>query len=65
VESRPTVSGGHVAVERAVGAQFGATFAPHGRPRRPGNEVEAALEVAEAIITAAEKLLPHLTLCSG
>ena len=77
---RPTVSGGHVAVERAVRAQFGTTFAPYGGLRRRRNEVEypshpseavehdeatAALKAAETIITAAEKLLPHLTLFSA
>jgi hypothetical protein len=76
---RPTVSGGHVAVEHAVRAQFGTTFAPYGGLRRRRNEVEypshpseavehdeaaAALEAAETI-TAAEKPLPHLTLFSG
>jgi hypothetical protein len=29
------------------------------------DEATAALETAETIITAAEKLLPHLTLFSG
>jgi hypothetical protein len=74
---RPTVQGGHVAVERAVRAQFGAPFAPYGGLRRRRNEVEypahpddvvagseaaQALEVVEAILDAAAKLMPHLEL---
>ncbi len=72
---RPTSSGGHVAVERAVRAQFGAPFAPYGGLRRRRNEVEypshpdehvdpdeasEAISIAESIIESAEKLLPHL-----
>jgi acetylornithine deacetylase/succinyl-diaminopimelate desuccinylase-like protein len=72
---RPTSSGGHVAVERAVRAQFGAPFAPYGGLRRPRNEVEypshpdehvdleeaaEAIAVAEELIDSAAKLLPHL-----
>jgi acetylornithine deacetylase/succinyl-diaminopimelate desuccinylase-like protein len=74
---RPTSSGGHVAVERAVRAQFGAPFAPYGGLRRRRNEVEypshpdehvdpkeasEAINIAESLIESAEKLLPHLQL---
>ena len=72
---RPTASGGHVAVERATRAQFGAPFAPYGGLRRRRNEVEYpshpdetvdpdeatdALATATTIIDTAAKLLPHL-----
>ncbi len=72
---RPTTTGGHLAVERVVRAQFGAPFAPYGGLRRRRNEVEypahpdedvdpdeaaAARRTAEEIIDAAAKLLPHL-----
>ena len=72
---RSTTGGGHVAVERAVRAQFGAPFAPYGGLRRRRNEVEypahpdetvspdeavEALDIAETLIDAAERLLPHL-----
>ena len=74
---RPTAGGGHIAVERAVRAQFGAVFVAYGGLRRRRNEVEypshpdeavahdeaaAALDAVEAIMSAAEQLLPHLTL---
>ena len=74
---RPTSSGGHIAVERAVRAQFGAPFAPYGGLRRRRNEVEYpshpdehvdpeeaadAIDIAESLIESAEKLLPHLQL---
>jgi uncharacterized protein (UPF0332 family) len=74
---RPTSSGGHVAVERAVRAQFGTPFAPYGGLRRRRNEVEypahpdehvdpeeatEAITTAESLIESAEKLLPHLQL---
>jgi uncharacterized protein (UPF0332 family) len=74
---RPTSSGGHVAVERAVRAQFGEPFAPYGGLRRRRNEVEypshpdehvepeeaaEAIAIAESLIESAEKLLPHLQL---
>ncbi len=73
---RATVSGGHVAVERAVRAQFGSAFQPYGLLRRRRNDVEYpahpeetvdlieaedAVDSAGRIIDAAEKLLPHLT----
>ena len=76
---RPTASGGHIAVERAVRAQFGHPFAPYGGLRRRRNEVEypahpgeqvdldeAAQAVASArqIINAATQLIPHLSLFS-
>jgi uncharacterized protein (UPF0332 family) len=74
---RPTSSGGHIAVERAVRAQFGAPFAPYGGLRRRRNEVEypshpdehvdpeeatEAITIAESLLESAEKLLPHLQL---
>ena len=74
---RPTAGGGHVAVERAVRAQFGAVFVAYGGLRRRRNEIEypshpdeavshdeavAAVDSVEAIIAAADKLLPHLIL---
>lgn len=74
---RPTTTGGHISVERAVRAQFGAPFTPYGGLRRRRNEVEYpshpdetvdtdeathALAAAEAVIEAAGKLLPHLSL---
>lgn len=74
---RPTTTGGHIAVERAVRAQFGAPFTPYGGLRRRRNEVEYpshpdetvdtdeathALAAAEAVIEAAGKLVPHLSL---
>ncbi len=74
---RPTTAGGHVAVERVVRAQFGAPFAPYGGLRRRRNEIEypshpdeavdtdeatQALAVAETVLEAAAKLLPHLDL---
>ena len=74
---RPTTTGGHVAVERAVRAQFGTPFTPYGGLRRRRNEIEypshpdeaidtneatQALAAAEAILDAAAKLLPHLDL---
>jgi uncharacterized protein (UPF0332 family) len=74
---RPTTTGGHIAVERAVRTQFGAPVTPYGGLRRRRNEVEypshpdetvdtdeatQALAAAEAVIDAAGKLLPHLSL---
>jgi uncharacterized protein (UPF0332 family) len=74
---RPTTTGGHIAVERAVRAQFGAPFTPYGGLRRRRNEVEypshpdetvdtdeatQALTAAEAVVEAAGRLLPHLSL---
>ena len=76
-DAAPTAGGGHVAVERAVRAQFGAVFVAYGGLRRRRNEIEypshpdeavahdeaaAALDAVEAIMSAAEQLLPHLTL---
>jgi hypothetical protein len=64
-------------VERAVRAQFGTPFAPYGGLRRRRNEVEypshpdetvdadeatQAVAAAEAVIEAASKVLPHLSL---
>lgn len=74
---RATQRGGHVAVERAVRAQFGASFVDFGTLRRrraeleypsyPGVEVRSsevveALNSARRIIDSAIKLLPHLTI---
>jgi hypothetical protein len=72
---RPTSDGGHVAVERAVRAQFGKTFHGYGALRRRRNELEypshpddladvdevlTAIEASKALIDATGKLLPHL-----
>jgi len=77
---RPTVTGGHLAVERAVRAQFGTTFADYGRMRRRRHEVEYpahadervdrdealdALTRAGELIDAATKVMPHLGLFEG
>lgn len=74
---RPTTKGGHYAVERAVRAQFGPGFRQFGALRRRRNELEyperpgddatqdeasAAIENAEAILTAAQDLLDQLGL---
>jgi hypothetical protein len=74
---RPTTAGGHVAVERAVRAQFDGPFTPYGGLRRRRNEIEypshpdeavdtheatQAMAAAEAVLDAAAKLLPHLDL---
>jgi hypothetical protein len=74
---RATQKGGHLAVEHAVRAQFGASFAAYGTLRRrraeleypayPGEKIELselgdALETTKRIIYAADKLLPHLTI---
>jgi uncharacterized protein (UPF0332 family) len=73
---RPTATGGHIAVERAVRAQFGAPFAPYGGLRRRRNDIEYpahaeevvapdeaadALRAAGEMLDAAAKLLPHLS----
>jgi hypothetical protein len=72
---RPTTSGGHYAVEKAVRAQFQAHFQMFGTLRRRRHELEyptsssggtgpeeaaEACASAEAILDAAGKLLPHL-----
>ena len=74
---RPTTKGGHYAVERAVRAQFGPGFRQFGALRRRRNELEyperpgddatqdeasAAIENAEAILTAAQDLLDQFGL---
>lgn len=74
---RATQKGGHLAVEHAVRAQFGANFAAYGTLRRrraeleypayPGekidqNELTEAINTTTHIIDAAAKLLPHLTI---
>jgi hypothetical protein len=74
---RPTSTGGHIAVERAIRAQFGPPFAAYGGLRRRRNEVEypahpdehiapeeavASITTSAALIDAADKLLPHLGL---
>ena len=72
---RPTTSGGHYAVERAVRAQFGAGFRSFGAMRRRRNELEYptateehadqdevqdTVDTAQGLIAAAGKLLPAL-----
>lgn len=74
---RATTGGGHIAVERAVRAQFGPGFRPFGVLRRRRNELEyphlpadtatteeAEQAVADArhLIAAADQLLPRLSL---
>lgn len=74
---RPTVKGGHVAIESALKAQFHPYFEAYGWMRRtrnqqmypsfPGEVIESntldeAIEDAEEIIAAAEKLMSSLTL---
>lgn len=74
---RSTTAGGHYAVEQVVRAQFGAQFREFGALRRRRNELEYptqpgtladrteaadAVISADSIVTAAEKLLPHLGL---
>jgi hypothetical protein len=73
---RATTGGGHYAVERAVRAQFGEGFRPFADLRRRRNELEyprmpadtvadeesrQAVEVAQRLIDAAERLLDQLT----
>lgn len=72
---RTTTKGGHYAIDVAVRAQFGGAFQLFGSLRRQRNEIEyplhitgplSAAEVQEAtgvaqqLLDAAEKLLPHL-----
>lgn len=72
---RPTTSGGHVAVESAVRAQFGDGFRNFGFLRRRRNELEypsaatttsdveeatEAVAQSRSIIEAADQLLPNL-----
>ena len=74
---RPTTKGGHYAVEQAVRAQFGPGFRQFGHLRRRRNELEypqrpgddataveaiAAIDDADAIITAAQQLIDRLSL---
>lgn len=74
---RPTSSGGHYAVEKALRAQFGEGFRSFGTLRRRRNELEyptipgetadsaeasQAVQSAKDLITAAAKLLPSLSL---
>jgi hypothetical protein len=74
---RATQKGGHVAVEHAVRAQFGTSFAMFGTLRRrraeleypsyPGEQVEHddlldALRTTSQIIDGAAQLLAHLTI---
>jgi hypothetical protein len=74
---RPTTSGGHYALERALRAQFGAGFRAFGSLRRRRNELEyptvpgdttsveeanEAVEAASAMVVAAGHLLPSLNL---
>jgi hypothetical protein len=73
---RATTDGGHYAVEQAVRAQFGEGFRPFADLRRRRNELEyprlpadtatageaqQAVEVAERLIAAADKLLGRLS----
>ncbi|MEV0401610.1 hypothetical protein [Actinoallomurus sp. NPDC050550] len=74
---RPTTRGGHLVVDEAMRAQFGDTFRPFRALRIRRNELEypampddaatydevrEALSDAGQIISAVEKLLPHLGL---
>lgn len=74
---RPTTRGGHVVVERATKAQFGAGFRSFGALRRRRNELEypqfpdddatqdeaaEAVTAASRIVSDAEQLLPKLGL---
>lgn len=74
---RPTTSGGHYVVEKALRAQFGDGFRSFGTLRRRRNELEyptvplettssaeaiEAIQTAKDLIEAAEKLLPSLSL---
>jgi hypothetical protein len=75
---RATQRGGHLAVEHAVRAQFGTSFAPFATLRRrratqfeypsyPGEKVEQeelldALRTIQQIIDGAAGLLPHLSI---
>jgi hypothetical protein len=73
---RPTTSGGHYAVERAVSAQFREVFAVFGSLRRRRNrieyptqldevtaaEVDEAIEAVATILGKATELLPNLGL---
>jgi hypothetical protein len=74
---RATQKGGHLAVEQAVRAQFGPSFATFSTLRRrraeleyptyPGEKVEEeelldALRTVEEIIDGAAQLLPHLSI---
>ena len=74
---RPTTSGGHYVVEVALRAQFGDGFRPFGAMRRRRNELEyptgpgettthdeaqRAVQDAEALLQAAQQLLPTLSI---
>jgi len=74
---RPTTSGGHYVVEVALRAQFGDGFRPFGAMRRRRNELEypsgpgetttfdearKAIHDAEALLLAAQQLLPTLSI---
>jgi hypothetical protein len=74
---RPTTSGGHFVVEVALRAQFGDGFRPFGAMRRRRNELEypsgpagaathdeahKAIKDAEAVLLAAQQLLPTLSI---
>ncbi len=76
---RSTVTGGHLAVENAVRAQFGDGFRPFGALRRRRNELEylsrpadtttpeeaeQAAKTAQQLVEAAGKLLPELSFFS-
>jgi len=74
---RPTTSGGHYAVEVALGAQFGDGFRPFGAMRRRSNELEyptgpgetttldeaqKAIQDPEGLLRAAQRLWPTLSI---
>ncbi|HEY6315643.1 MAG TPA: hypothetical protein VIY52_33210 [Streptosporangiaceae bacterium] len=76
---RSTITGGHLAVENAVRAQFGDGFRPFGALRRRRNELEylnrpadtttpeeaeQAAKTAQQLVEAAGKLLPELSFFS-
>jgi hypothetical protein len=77
---RSTITGGHLAVENAVRAQFGDGFRPFGTLRRRRNELEylsrpadtatqeeaeQAAKTARQLVEAAGKLLPELSFFSN
>lgn len=74
---RPTTTGGHIAVETALRAQFGDSFTAYGWMRRtrhqsmypafPGDQISEevvgeAFDDAHAMIDAARKLVPQLSM---
>lgn len=74
---RPTTDGGHYVIEEVIRAQFGNLLRSFGTLRRRRNELEyltlagdradaeeaeSALEDAQRIIEAVERLLPNLSI---